>query len=166
MTGLAVRLQAFFADHTTLSLTICDQDGPWAAGVFYVHDADFSLYFLTDPATRHGRNLVASGRAAATIHHDGQDWRRIKGVQMIGIAYLVGDALEQLRAWRLYLARFPFVSDFISEPGVFRAAYAAKMGKVRFFKLSPTRIWLTDNERQFGKRQVYDVLSRAEVADE
>lgn len=166
MSDLAATVQAFLAGHTTLTVATCGDNGPWAAAVFYVHDADLNLYFLSDPATRHGRALVAGSRVAGTIHQDGQDWRRIKGVQMVGSACLVSEMLEQLKAWRMYLTRFPFVSSFVSEPGVFRAEYAAKMGKVRFFRLSPARIWLTDNERAFGKRQVYDVLNHCAVVDE
>jgi hypothetical protein len=30
------------------------------------------------------------------------------------------------------------------------------MGKVRFYKLTPAKVWFTDNERHFGKRDVLD----------
>lgn len=149
-----------------MTVATCGQEGPWAAAVFYVHDKDFSLYFLSDPGTRHGGNMATDTRVAATIHQDGQDWRHIKGIQMVGNASLVEDLAEELRAWQLYLARFPFVSSFIREPGVFLAHYAATMGRVRFFRLSPTRIWLTDNDRQFGRRQVFDVQARVAVSNE
>jgi hypothetical protein len=41
-------------------------------------------------------------------------------------------------------------------PGEFLDAYAGKMGKVRFYKLTPAKVWFTDNERHFGKRDVLD----------
>ena len=76
---------------------------------------------------------------------------------MTGRAELVGGPLDQARAWRIYLAKFPFVRDFMSEPGEFLAAYASSMGKVRFYRLIPSRIWLTDNQMRFGKREVLDL---------
>ena len=129
MDDLRERLNDLLARHTTATLATCGPDGPWAAAVFYAHDDDLSLYFLTDPATRHGSDLVHGGQAAATIHQDGQDWRSIQGIQLVGTAELVTGALPHGRAWRLYLAKFPFVGQFLKAPGEFLEAYAGRHGQ-------------------------------------
>lgn len=41
-------------------------------------------------------------------------------------------------------------------PGEFLDAYAGKMGKVRFYRLTPETMWFSDNERHFGKCDVLD----------
>ena len=156
------RIDELLARHTTATVSTCGPEGPWAAAVFYVHDQDLSLYFLTDPATRHGRDLVCGGQAAAAIHQDGQDWREIRGLQIVGAAARVRGARATARAWKLYLAKFPFVAQFMAAPGTFLGAYSGAMGKVRFFCLKPSRVWITDNRRSFGLRDVYDLAQPAE----
>ena len=150
---------AYLREHNSATIATCGPDGAWAAAVFYVHDEDLTLFFLTDPATRHGRDMAANGQVAATIQEDYHDWRRIKGIQLVGTAELVTGPLELARAWRLYLAKFPFVKDFLGAPGEFLDAYAGKMGKVRFYRLTPSKMWFSDNERHFGKRDVLDCAS-------
>ena len=59
---------------------------PAAAAVFYAHDDDLNLYFLSEERTQHGRNLLADPRVAGTIQADGQDWRGIRGLQVRGQA--------------------------------------------------------------------------------
>lgn len=156
MDGLKDRLNDLLGRHTTATVATCGTTGPWAAAVFYVHDESLSLYFLTDPATRHGSELIESGRAAVTIHQDGQDWRTIQGVQMVGKAELVTGTVATARAWRLYLVKFPFVAQFLKTPGQFLDAYASAMGKVQFFRIRPEQAWVTDNGRRFGKRDVLE----------
>ncbi len=155
-TGGAQPILAYLREHNSATIATCGPDGPWAAAVFYVHDDDLTLYFLSDPATHHGRDLADNPQVAATIHEDYHDWRRIKGIQMVGRAEPVTGPLELARAWKLYLSKFPFVKDFLSSPGEFLDSYAGKMGKVRFYKLTPARMWFSDNERHFGKRDVLD----------
>jgi hypothetical protein len=54
-------------------------------------------------------------------------------------------------------------SHLATDPGEFLDAYAGKMGKVRFYRLTPARMWFSDNERHFGKRDVLDCAT-GEVA--
>lgn len=147
----------YLREHNTATLATVGQEGPWAAAVFFANDDDFTLYFLSDPATRHGQDLAGNPQVAATIHEDYPDWRLIRGIQLIGKAELVANPLELAQAWRLYLAKFPFVREFLRSPGEFLESYASKMGKVRFYKLIPGKIWFMDNERHFGKRDILEL---------
>ena len=88
---LRARLTAFLAQHTTLTLaTVGPDDLPAAAAVFYAHDADLNLYFLSEEETQHGKNLLAAAKrrhnVAGTIQADGQEWRAIRGVQVRWVA--------------------------------------------------------------------------------
>lgn len=163
MSDLKDMISEFMRRHNTVTLATLGPAGPWAAAVFYVHDATLTLFFLSDPETRHGRDLATQGVVAGEIHGDDRDWRTIRGVQLEGRAELVKSPMELARGWQLYLTKFPFVSEFIQAPGEFVGACAAGMAKVRLYKLVPSRIWYTDNERHFGKRDVLNCESGLEL---
>ena len=71
-----------------LTLATNGVDGLWAAAVFYVNK-DFTLYFLSDPATRHAINIINNPQVAATIQEDYKDWKKIKGIQLEGVVHKI-----------------------------------------------------------------------------
>ena len=108
-------VRELLAAHSTLTLATCGPDGPWAAAVFFASDDDLNLYFVSDPRTRHGRDLVARGRAAGAVHPDCDDWGNIRGVQLEGsVCVLDGDARDA--ALRCYLAKFPRIRSLYEQP--------------------------------------------------
>jgi uncharacterized protein len=156
MSSVRELVDQYLREHNSATLATCGEEGPWSAAVFYAHDAGFSLYFLTDPATHHGQDLAHNHMLAAAVHEDYRDWRQIRGIQLVGSASPVTGVRDQARAWALYLGKFPFVKDFLGAPGEFVDAYSGKMGKVRFYRLSPSRIWYTDNQKHFGRRDILE----------
>ena len=52
---------------------------------------------------------------AVTVSEDYEDWEMIQGVQLWGEARLLGGAAKA-GALALYLRRFPFVRDLLSQP--------------------------------------------------
>lgn len=146
------RIRAFLAEHTTLTLATYSPDcGPAAAAVFYAADDRLNLYFLSEETTEHGRNLLANGQAAGTIHADGQDWRAIQGLQLRGAARLV-TPVELPQAVAVYGRRFAFVAALLagrSGPAVL----AGPLARARFWVLQPQWFRLIDNTVRFGYRQ-------------
>src|ERR671930_2620721 len=90
----------YLEHHQVMTLATVGPEGPWAAAVFYVHRG-LTLYFLSSPGSRHGRNLSADPRAAATIQEDYRDWPDIKGIQLEGRAVAV-DAEDVANVRALY----------------------------------------------------------------
>jgi hypothetical protein len=127
---------------------------PGAAAVFYAHDADLNLYFLSEERTRHGGNLLADPRVAGTIQADGQDWRGIRGVQVRGRAMPVS-AGELAHAATTYGRKFAFVGALLAgagSPGVL----AGPLARARFWVLRPSWLRLVDNTVRFGfKEELY-----------
>ena len=80
-------------ERRSLTLATFGPEGPWAAGVYFAADG-LSLYFLSDPASRHCRDLAANPRVAATVHEDVASWQDIRGVQLSGCADAVSPAAE------------------------------------------------------------------------
>ena len=153
------RLSEFLAAHSTLTLTTVGPDGaPAAAAVFYAHDADLNLYFLSEERTQHGQNLLADPRVAGTIQADGQDWRAIQGVQVRGRAEpaRVG---ELARAAAVYGRKYAFVAALLvgaSRPG----ALTGPLAQARFWVLRPAWFRLIDNTVQFGFKETLTLGGR------
>ena len=155
MSELRLRLLAFLHHHDTISLaTIGPVGEPQAAAVFYVADSGLDLYFLSDPQSRHGRNLAREPRVAATIQADGQNWREITGLQIEGTATKIGGARENARVAQLFAERFDFLralSGDEDEGGP--VALRGPIADSRIYILRPAWIRLIDNRLGFGHKE-------------
>jgi uncharacterized protein YhbP (UPF0306 family) len=153
--GLRLRIAGLLGQHTTLTLATLGEDGsPAAAAVFYAHDADLNLYFLSETRTRHGRNLTARPQVAGTIQADGQDWRTICGLQLRGRASLVS-ASDLAHAATVYGRKFAFVGALLAGgggPGVL----SGPLARARFWVLRPTWFRVVDNTVSFGFKEEWN----------
>jgi len=130
----------------TLATAVAGSAFPWASAVFYVNDG-FTLYFLSSPTSRHCLNLSENAHVAATIQEDYDDWPKIKGVQLEGLANEIsGD--EERTARKLYGEKFPIIGKLGQAPAVIVKA----MAKVRWYKMVPSRLYFIDNSAGFGHR--------------
>jgi uncharacterized protein len=151
--GLRAQALQYVADHNTVSLATVGSDGPWATTVFYAN-ADFTLYFLSEPKTQHVRNILGDPTIGATINEDYKDWRQIKGIQMAATCGEVTGKIELARALATYVKKYPFVAQFLSPGQLLRGMQVAgKALDVRLYRVSPTRLLFIDNERGFSNRQ-------------
>ncbi|BDG59092.1 pyridoxamine 5'-phosphate oxidase family protein [Caldinitratiruptor microaerophilus] len=141
------------ARRRVLILSTADREGPWAAPVFFAADG-FRLYFVSDPATRHGRAIGGGATVAGAVTADFERWQDIEGLQLEGFAAPVGSAEHEARARAVYLARFPFAAEFLSPGG---PLYERAGRKVAWYALDVRRLWLTDNRLGFGTRLCLEV---------
>jgi uncharacterized protein len=146
------RILAFLQEHTTVALATSGEAGaPAVAAVFYAADDDLNLYFLTEERTEHGRNMLANARVAGAVYADGQDWRRIRGLQIKGRAEIVAGA-ELPRAIKTYGARYAFVASLLAgQAGP--ATLSGPLARARFWVLQPAWFRLTDNTVRFGYKE-------------
>lgn len=84
-------------------MTIATADGkPWVANVYYVVDDGFNLYFLSEPASKHGRDLAKNPSVSCSIADSNQKVTDKKiGVQLQGSAKIV-NALAKIK-WMLHI---------------------------------------------------------------
>jgi uncharacterized protein YhbP (UPF0306 family) len=149
MPTLPADVDAYLASHHVMTLATQGAEGPWASAVFYALDAG-SLVFLSSPTTRHASNLEQDDRCAATIQDDTADWKAVKGIQLEGrVLRLAGD--EAVAAYRRYADKFPIVSPLAKIP----PAIAAALAKIRWYRLTPSRLYFIDNARGFGHRDEF-----------
>lgn len=100
-------VDALLRKQTTLSLATTGGDGePLVAPLFYIADAELSLYWQSSVGSRHSLNLARSPRAAATVYRDVSGWRQIRGVQMTGSAARVTDPRRRAALIEAYCERF------------------------------------------------------------
>ena len=125
---------------------------PHAATLFYVNRG-FEIFFVSSPASRHGLNVTQNSQVSVTIDEDYDRWRLIKGIQMEGRVTAVGGIWENGRLALSFVKKFPDVADFFSSPQRLGEKIFSKVEGVKFYELSPTRIYFIDNEHGFGHRE-------------
>lgn len=141
---------------STLTLATCGDAGPWAAAVFFASDESLKLYFVSDPRTRHGRDLAQCGRAAAAVHPDCKSWGDIRGVQLEGPVVIVGGA-ARAAALDCYLSKFPEIRRLYQKPrNDQEVAIADRLRQASLYRLTPARIRLIDNSHGFGQSEELD----------
>ena len=148
--ALKQQIVDYLKSHNTMTLATCAGDVPWAATVFFASD-DLRLYFFSAPESRHCQNLTVNQRVAVAIQEDYKDWREIKGIQLEGSVALVDGVVEKANAMAIYAIKYPDVIKLFTNPdsGVFYKAFL----KVKFYCVTPDKVFFIDNAQGFGKRQ-------------
>lgn len=134
----------YLENHNVVTLATVGDKGVWAAAVYYVNDHT-TLYFLSAPHTRHGRNIAANPRVAATIQEDYSDWESIKGIQLEGVCTLISGE-ERDGAVSRYATKFPVVGPD-APPQIANA-----LDKIGWYKIVPKRLYFIDNSKGLGHR--------------
>jgi uncharacterized protein YhbP (UPF0306 family) len=116
---------------------------------FYSFGAELELYFLSNPASAHCRNLVHVGHLAVAVFDSHQEWGLPHaGLQLYGRGGPVpAEHGEQARA--SYAARFPRYFDFVLRAGEAPEAVTG-FASLRFYRCLPTRVKILD-EQEFGE---------------
>ena len=142
----------YLKSHNTVSVATERDGAPHAATLFYV-SIGYQLYFLSSPTSRHAENLSLNPKVSATINEDYSNWLLIKGIQLEGRVVGLGGILENGRIAKAYVKKFPTVADFLFSPRKLGQAIAGKVAKVKFYKLTPSKIYFINNEISFGQRE-------------
>ena len=116
---------------------------------YVVYSHEFEFYFLSDPNSRHCRNLTTNPSLGMTIFDSTRTWGGAdRGVQLFGnAAETRGDAAA--KAERTYAARFPPYARWMEGRTAKERALAADLRALRFYRFRPTRLKILD-ETEFG----------------
>jgi uncharacterized protein YhbP (UPF0306 family) len=140
-------ITTLLAEHTVLTLATRHDDAPHAVSLMYA-SRDLTLYWVSDPDTRHSRDLEMDARASVAIARQYEDYTDIRGSQMGGIAARVDAPEEERQALDLLTAKFPFF-------GQLREGAAAATGPLAgaaVYRFDPEAVTYIDNSRGFGFR--------------
>ncbi len=133
------RIIKFIRRHHVLSVATLSEEGPWCAALFYAYSPELGAFvFTTDPATRHGSDMLHEGNVAASVVIETRVVGNIQGLQITGRAEraTVGE-IEMARS--CYLKRFPY----------------AVVADLHLWLLRPTLLKLTDNKLGFGRKLIW-----------
>jgi uncharacterized protein YhbP (UPF0306 family) len=110
---------------------------------YFSYSENLELYFLSDPASLHCRNLLTNSSMAMTIFNSSQEWGGAdRGIQLFGTCHEV-TRHEVLAVERSYAGRFQAYEKWrASQSEHDRFQY-------RFYRFVPTRIKILD-ENVFG----------------
>lgn len=101
----------YLASHNLLSFATADDKGnPFVRSVEYVNDGP-TIYFVTDAKSTKVKQLKKNSNVAFTVDEDLEDWSKIQGIQMRGIASIVGDTEEKEKALDLLRLKFPQLAE-------------------------------------------------------
>ena len=149
---LEQRVAAFLATYHVMSLATVGSSGPHATNLFYACDG-LALVWVSDPDTRHSRDIAADPRVAATVAPDYSDFADIRGVQVAGVAQPIVPMHERKRHLALLEARYPFLGELAKGPTKLLEAYA----RTTVYRLRPARIVLIDNSKGFGHKETLEI---------
>lgn len=140
-------LEDLLSSHRVLNLAYCDVDGPGACALWYAHDSELNLYFLSSTSTRHGNVLQYNPEVAFTIQRDKQDWQSIIGLQGRGKVFnCKGDQL----GWQVYTQKFSFVLQQFED-------LQSALEKTELWKITPSWIRRIDNTVSFGFKEEINI---------
>jgi len=148
------QIAAFLAAHHVMSLATFGSSGPHATSLFYACDG-LALVWVSEPDTRHSREIEADPRVAVTVAPDYSDFAAVRGVQIAGAARRIVAADERMRHLAQLEARYPFLGQLAAGPLPLRQAYA----RTAVYRLQPARIVLIDNSKGFGHKETLEIAA-------
>lgn len=127
-----------------MSLATSDKK-PWIAVVFYAIDENFTLYFISEPTTKHSLDIVKNSKVACSVVDSSQVVTDKKiGVQLEGVASEVKEKNKLQIILNMWHKTNPGFEDVISFPNIVK-----KIIKGRFYEVRPTLIKFF-NEELYG----------------
>jgi uncharacterized protein len=96
--------------------------------------------------------MLRAPRVSATIHGASRGWENIRGAQIVGDAERVTAAAERIRAFGLYVVKYPFVRQWLASADDLGQAIK-NIGTVELYKLKPRWLRWIDNTQGFGHKE-------------
>jgi general stress protein 26 len=150
--ALKSKILEVLRSHHTMALATIRPDGyPQATTVYYIHD-EFTLYFAIDAASQKAGNITLNNKVSVAIASEDQDFYKLRGFSMSGIATRVVDErrVGEL-SLRLFRA-FPQSKRFVPEDPK----------QLAVFEIAPVAVSLVDYASGFGKTYLIELPSSLE----
>ena len=114
---------------------------PWVCSVWYVHDENFNLYFISRKDRRHSKEIKNNSDVAGTIvipHEEGIG-QKVRGIQFEGKAEMIGIG-GLYKAYQLLKEKYPNAVKHIPTLDLIKKGSIL----VRLYKIIPKSIVLFD----------------------
>lgn len=127
-----------------MSLAVSDVNGPWVADVIFIYDDDLNIYWMSDSETRHSKAILENNKVAGSITCSTKSKELNLGIQFEGVA-------EQLEGVQFNLLVKHLAKRNYPKPELSQALKI--LDGDLWYKLTPTKIGLVDEENFGGDRQ-------------
>ncbi len=118
-------------------------DMPWIANVYYIHDSDLNLYFLSKDWREHCKAIEVNNKVAVAVADSSQPiYRPQKGIQISGTAKSVNTISSlkwMFKMWNKLIAGSK--GEKLSDPKKFIDA-----GLSKIYRITPKRIKFFNTE--------------------
>jgi len=129
--------------------TVAPGNRPHINTAYFAYTPDLVLYFLSDPGSRHCRNLERNPSLGMTIFRSAQEWGgQDRGLQLFGSCRRTrGQGARE--GERYYAARFSPYAKWMKGLSPAERRQATLLRSYAFYRFLPRRIKILD-EREFG----------------
>lgn len=135
-------IRNYLAKYNLMQVATQGKDHPWIASVYYTFDNDLNLYFLSDPRTKHCRQIANNPKVAVAVTDSDQDISKFKrGLQIYGLAKQIKSANKikhALKLWKAYLK--------VKNPELSYENMLKKIIKGKMYQISPKKIKFFNQE--------------------
>ncbi len=143
-------------------LAVQDAKGVWANPVYFAYDANFNIYFISMPSSRHMTAISSGAPIAVAIYATDQaPGGDVKGVQISGQATLLKDE-EVAHAADIYYGRAGAAEALGGPPDI--AKHLGESAVWKFVKIIPQEIFYFDtrffDEVKEGRQKVPQEIYR------
>ncbi|MBD3280603.1 hypothetical protein GF389_03710 [Candidatus Dojkabacteria bacterium] len=130
--------------YTTVSVKD-EEDTPWIANLYFVHDSKFNIYWYSPKNSRHSRAIEKNPTVAFAFFDSTATGDDVDAVYMQAKAYVITDMKELLHGMMEYgkkMLRTKFVNSKQAMEK-FAKQYTDFKGDspLRMYKATPTKIW-------------------------
>ena len=135
-----------------MTLATSGSQGCWAAPVYSLYK-NGGFYFFSSPDSRHIRDgeALESG-CAASLFHDSDDIKELRGLQMHGHIEPVSMNVKALAAAGAYVKKFNIRIN--AENAL---AALTKQYRANFYRFVPKEVYYMDNRLGFGSRKRVEI---------
>ncbi len=139
--SLTARILAVLEAQHLMALSTQRHDGfPHTTWVNYVHDG-FTLYFASDATSQKAGNIVRNPKVSAAISTETQNFYKLQGLSLSGLANRIQDRQEAERIALELFRRMPQSRRFVPQDPQSLAV----------FRVTPVAISLIDYAQGFGQ---------------
>ncbi len=134
------KISDYLKSHRKMTLATVTLDGrPIAHTVEYASDGP-NVYFGTLKTTRKAQNIMKNCHVSYAVDEDYDDWMKIQGVQIEGMATILTEQKDIKQASGLIVAKFPAAADLPKDPDMI------------FIRIDPVAGFFLDYRKGFAHR--------------
>lgn len=140
MNKLEKLIREYFGSTRMMQIATCDDNQPWVCTVYYAHDDDLNVYWISTPDSRHSKEILKNPKIAGAIAFSQEPYPEegVRGLQFEGTAELL-EGVEEESANKLYIQQLDREATLLED---------IRSGKNphKFYKISPTKFVLFDTK--------------------